>query len=55
MESKEKFEFVIKNYPNTDFALDSNFKLDLIQETLASKEMYIAKYYIKKGKVDCSN
>ena len=50
MESKEKFEFVIKNYPNTDFALDSNFKLDLIQETLASKEMYIAKYYIKKGK-----
>ena len=50
MESKEKFEFVIKNYPNTDFALDSNFKLDLIQETLASKEMYIAKYYIKKEK-----
>tara|TARA_B100000795_G_scaffold139426_1_gene104317 strand:- start:398 stop:1204 length:807 start_codon:yes stop_codon:yes gene_type:complete len=50
MQSKEKFEFVIKNYPNTDFALDSNFKLDLIQETLASKEMYIAKHYIKKGK-----
>jgi outer membrane protein assembly factor BamD len=50
IQSKEKFEFVIKNYPNTDFALDSNFKLDLIQETLASKEMYIAKHYIKKGK-----
>tara|TARA_B100000767_G_scaffold219111_1_gene207143 strand:- start:66 stop:908 length:843 start_codon:yes stop_codon:yes gene_type:complete len=50
IQSKAKFEFVIKNYPNTDFALDASFKLDLIQETLASKEMYIAKHYIKKGK-----
>ena len=50
LQSKKKFEFVIKNYPNTDFALDSNFKIDLIQETLASKEMYIAKHYIQKEK-----
>ena len=50
IQSKEKFEFVIKNYPNTDFALDSNFKIDLINDILASKEMYIAKHYIKKEK-----
>jgi len=45
--AKEKFQFVILNYPNTDFALDSKYKLDLINDVLASKEMYIAKHYIK--------
>ena len=45
--AKEKFEFVIRNYPNTDFALDSKYKIDLINDILASKEMYIAKHYIK--------
>ena len=48
--SKQKFEFILKNYPDTDFALDSKFKLDLIQDVLASKEMYIGKYYLKKKK-----
>ena len=48
--SKEKFEYVIKNYPNTDYAGDAKFKLDMIQEILASKELYIAKHYIKKQK-----
>ena len=47
---KEKFEFVILNYPNTDFALDSKYKIDLINDILASKEMYIGKHYIKKEK-----
>ena len=50
IESKKKFEFIIKNYSNTEFALDSKFKLGLIEETLASKEMFIAKHYIKKEK-----
>ena len=44
---KEKFQFVILNYPNTDFALDSKYKIELINDILASKEMYIAKHYIK--------
>ena len=35
--SKQKFEFILKNYPDTDFALDSKFKLNLIQDILASK------------------
>jgi len=50
LKSKEKFEFVLKNYPNTDFALDAKFKLDLINDILASKEMYLARHYQKKNK-----
>tara|TARA_B100000941_G_C28506364_1_gene557603 strand:+ start:3027 stop:3857 length:831 start_codon:yes stop_codon:yes gene_type:complete len=48
--AKEKFEFIIKNYPNTDFALDSNFKLIFLMDILASKEMYLGRHYIKKEK-----
>ncbi len=48
--SKEKFKFIINNYPNTDFAQDSKFKIDLINDILASKEMYIGIYYIKNKK-----
>ncbi len=50
LKSKEKFELIIKNYPNTDFALDAKFKLDLINDILASKEMYLARHYQKKNK-----
>ena len=46
--AQEKFKFIEKNYPNTDFALDSSYKLDLIQDYLASKEMYIGIHYMKK-------
>jgi len=48
--SKIQFEYIVKNYPETDFAFDSKFKLDLINEMIASKEMYIARYYIDKKK-----
>ena len=41
---------IIKKYPNTEFALDSEFKLELIEELLASKEMYLARYYIDREK-----
>jgi len=37
--SKKKFEFILKNYPDTDFAQDAKFKIGLIQDVLASKEM----------------
>tara|TARA_Y100000992_G_scaffold274566_1_gene217539 strand:+ start:981 stop:1820 length:840 start_codon:yes stop_codon:yes gene_type:complete len=50
IKAKETFNFVIQEYPSTDFALDAKFKLDLIDETLAGKEMYIGRYYIKKEK-----
>ena len=48
--AKKEFNFVINNYPTTDFALDSKFKIDLINEIIASKEMYVAMHYIKKEK-----
>ena len=48
--SKVQFEYIVKQYPNTEFSLDSKFKLDLINEMLASKEMYIARHYIQKEK-----
>ena len=50
LKAKKKFEFVYEKYPNTDFALDAKFKLELIQDILASKEMYLGRHYIKKGK-----
>ena len=50
IEAKKKFQFILKEYPNTDFALDAKFKLDLINDILASKEIYLGRYYIKKEK-----
>ena len=50
IKAKEYFDIIIKNYPNTEFAIDSEFKLELIQEILASKEMYIARYYVDREK-----
>ncbi len=48
--AKEKFNFIVSNYPNTDFAIDSRFKMNLINDILASKEMYIGRHYLKRGK-----
>ena len=48
--AKDKFNFIITNYPNTDFSLDSKFKVALIEDILASKEMYLGRHYIKKNK-----
>ena len=48
--SKEKFKFVINEFPETDYALDAKFKLDLINDIIASKEMYLGRYYFNKKK-----
>ena len=48
--AKKEFNFVIDNYPNTDFAVDSKFKIGLIDEVMAAKEMYLGRHYIKKEK-----
>ena len=48
--AKKTFEKVIKEYPNTEYAIDSKFKIDLINNILASKEMYIGRYYLDKKK-----
>ena len=48
--AKKKFQFIINNYPETDFAEDAIYKIDLINDILASKEMYIGRHYIKREK-----
>ena len=50
VQAKEKFEFIILTYPETDYAIDARFKLDLIIDQLAAKEMSIARYYMKTEK-----
>ncbi len=50
IQAKKYFELIIKEYPNTEYANDSNFKLELIVEIMASKEMYLARYYIEREK-----
>ncbi len=50
LKAKTKFTFIINNYPQTDFALDAKYKIDLINEYLASKEMYIGRHYMKNEK-----
>ena len=50
LQSKKYFEYIIKNFSNTDYALDSEYKLDFIIEIMASKEMYLAKYYLEREK-----
>ena len=48
--AQEKFEFIINNYPDTDYATDAMFKLDLIVDQLAAKEMSIARFYMQTEK-----
>ena len=50
LKAKEKIEFFLVNYPNTEYALDLKFKKLLVENQLAAKEMYIAKYYITSQK-----
>ena len=50
LKAKEKFEFIMKNYPDTDYGTDARFKIDLIIDQLAAKEMSIARFYMKTEK-----
>ena len=50
IKAKESFLFIQANYPNSEFALDAEFKIDLINDILAAKEIYIGRYYIEKKK-----
>ena len=50
LKSKEQFKIVIDQYPTTEFAIDAQFKIDLINDRLAGKEMYIGRHYLKSKK-----
>ena len=48
--SKKYFEIIINQFPDTDYALDAKYKIELIYDFMAAKELYIARHYIKKKK-----
>ena len=48
--AKKQIEFFLSKYPNTDYAIDLGFKKDLIQNQLAAKELFVAKFYISTQK-----
>ena len=48
--AKKTFNSLISKYPNTEFATDAAFKIDLINEILAAKEMFIGRYYMERKK-----
>jgi len=48
--AKAYFNFLISNYPNSEYSIDAEFKIDYIDEILASKEMYVGRYYFNKKK-----
>ena len=50
LDSKKYFQIVLDKFPNTDFSLDAKYKLDLINDFMAAKELYIARHYMKKQK-----
>jgi len=50
LKAKAKFEFIIQTYPNSDYATDARFKVDLIINQLAAKEISIARFYMKTEK-----
>ena len=48
--SKEVFSRILEKYPNTDFAIDAKFKINLVDTILAAKEMYVGRYYFDRKK-----
>tara|TARA_B100000401_G_scaffold374511_1_gene274200 strand:+ start:59 stop:889 length:831 start_codon:yes stop_codon:yes gene_type:complete len=50
VKAQEGLNYVLDNFPNSEYALDAEFKLDLVNDILASKEMYVGRYYFEKKK-----
>jgi outer membrane protein assembly factor BamD len=50
VDAKKTFESLISKHPNTEFATDAMFKINLIDEILAAKEMYLGRYYVERKK-----
>ncbi|MEM7072550.1 MAG: outer membrane protein assembly factor BamD [Pseudomonadota bacterium] len=40
---------VVANFPDTEYARDAKFKIDLAVDHLAGKEMSIGRYYLRRG------
>lgn len=46
LDAKNQIDYFIKKYPKSDYTDDLKFKKDLIQDQLAAKELFVARYYI---------
>ena len=53
--AKQFFEIVVSDFQNTEYSIDARYKLDLIDDILAAKEMYIGRYYFDKKMVAAIN
>ena len=50
LNAKKQFEFLVQTYAESEYVLDSKFKIDFINDILASKEMYLGRYYFDREK-----
>ena len=46
LDAEKKIKFFLRKFPNSEYAIDLRFKKDLIQNQLAAKELFVAKYYV---------
>ncbi len=45
LKSKKQIDFFINKYSDSEYAIDLKFKMDLIENQLAAKELFVARYY----------
>ena len=50
LQAKKYFILIKNEYQNSEYALDADFKIDLINDIIASKEIYLGRYYLDKKK-----
>ena len=50
IQAKKYFILIKNNYQNSEYALDADFKIDLINDIIASKEIYLGRYYLERKK-----
>ena len=48
--AKKNFEIIINNFSKSEYSIDASFKIDLINDILAAKEIYVGRYYFDQKK-----
>lgn len=49
--AKEAFTELINRFPDSEYARDARFKINLVLDHLAGKEMEIGRFYLQKGDI----
>tara|TARA_Y100000768_G_scaffold365173_1_gene326206 strand:- start:4982 stop:5809 length:828 start_codon:yes stop_codon:yes gene_type:complete len=50
LKARKSIDLFLKKYPDSDYAIDLRFKRSLVQNQLAAKELFVARYYISVKK-----